>query len=177
MKIKNLFVLFMLLGTIAVAHAQSVQPEAATVLKEAQKKAEKEKKNVFVIFHASWCSWCKKMEANMENEACKKFFDDNYVITHLTVMESEKNKHLENPGADELLKKYKAEKQGIPFWVVLDHKGNLMADSFNSEGQNLGCPASKGEVKEFVAKLKKTTKMDTKQLQIIANVFEIKKSK
>jgi hypothetical protein len=113
----------------------------------------------------------------MENEACKKFFDDNYVITHLTVMESEKNKHLENPGADELLKKYKAEKQGIPFWVVLDHKGNLMADSFNSEGQNLGCPASKGEVKEFVAKLKKTTKMDTKQLQIIANVFEIKKSK
>lgn len=172
MKIKTLLLCFFLLGSLTVANAQE---SASAVLEKAYKQAKKENKKVLVMFHASWCSWCKKMEKNMETETTKKLFDDNYVITFLTVQERGANKNLENPGADDLLKKYKADKQGIPFWLILDAKGNKLEDSFNAKGENLGCPATPEEVAEFTGKLKRTSKLKDKELAVIAEVFTIKK--
>ncbi|MNE82379.1 hypothetical protein D3C80_1790990 [compost metagenome] len=126
------------------------------------------------MYHASWCSWCKKMEANMQNETIKPFFDKNYVTTFLTVQER-KDKSLENPGADEILKKYKADNSGIPFWQIYDANGKLLADSFDLKGQNLGCPATKEEVAEFTDKLKKTSSLTEKQRKKIEDVFVLKK--
>ena len=81
-----------------IGNAQS--PASATdVLKEAYQQAAKENKNVFVIFHASWCGWCHKMDKSMNDPICKKFFDDNYIIRHLVVDEAKDKKNLENPGA------------------------------------------------------------------------------
>lgn len=173
MRLKAIAICFFLLGSMAIVKAQEV-PTAATVLETAQKQAKKEKKKVFVMFHASWCSWCKKMEKNMQADAVKKMFDDNYVTTFLTVQEHT-NKALENPGAAELLAGYKGDKSGIPFWVILDEKGKVLADSFNAKGENLGCPATPEEVAEFNAKLKKTSKLTDKDLAVITETFVIKK--
>jgi len=153
----------------------TAQEKASVVLEKAMAQAKKEKKNVFVMYHASWCGWCKKMEANMQNEAVKPFFDKNYVTTFLTVQER-KDKSLENPGADEILKKYKADKSGIPFWQIYDADGNLLADSFDSKGQNMGCPTTKEEVAEFTDKLKKSAALKEKQRQKIEEVFVLKKA-
>jgi thioredoxin-related protein len=172
MKSKILLVALLLLMPLTNAIAQE---SAATVLQKAQSQAKKEQKNVFVMFHASWCGWCKKMEKNMQGDACKKMFDDNFVSTQLTVQESPKNKNLENPGADVLLETYKGTKAGLPFWIILDANGKILADSFNAKGENLGCPSSKDEVAEFKAKLKKTTKLNEKQLAVIEDTFVIKK--
>jgi len=172
MKIKILLLSLLFLAPLVSVSAQ----EAATaVLQKAQAQAKKEHKNVFVMFHASWCGWCKKMEKNMESDACKKLFDDNFVSTQLTVQESPKNKSLENPGADAILESYKGTKAGLPFWVILDANGKVLADSFNAAGENLGCPSSADEVAEFKTKLKKTTKLNDKQLAVIADTFIIKK--
>lgn len=111
----------------------------------------------------------------MANEACAKSFTDNYVIVHLVVKESPKNKNLENPGAEDLLKKFKGEQAGLPFWAMLDAKGALLADAFNAKGENIGCPGTAEEVAEFTAKLKKTSKMTDKQLAVIKETFIIKK--
>ena len=172
MKLKSL--LTVLLFTVAFTHVNA-QETATAIMDKAYAQAKKENKNVFVIFHASWCGWCKKMEKHMESDACKKMFDDNYVTVHLTVEESPKNASLNTPGADVLKTKYKGTDQGLPFWVILDSKGTLLADSFNDKGENLGCPADPAEVTSFTEKLKRTSKLTAAQLATITSTFTIKK--
>lgn len=157
---------------------QPSPPSADEILKEAYLVATKENKNVFIIFHASWCGWCHKMDKSMNDETCKKFFEDNFVIRHLVVDESTDKKNLENPGADELRKKYYGDGQGIPFWLVFDKDGKLLADSkIRAEGagpetgDNTGCPASEKEVAYFISVLQKTSKLNSSQLEIIRKRF------
>ncbi|HEX7844192.1 MAG TPA: thioredoxin family protein [Chitinophagaceae bacterium] len=155
------------------------QPASAeTILKEAYKQAATQKKNVFVLFHASWCGWCHKMDTAMNDPKVKKLFTDNYVIEHLVVYESKSKKQLENPGAEDLLKKHYGNDKGIPYWLVFDAKGNLLADSKEraenggpETGDNVGCPASEKEVAYFINVLKKTSSLKEEQLSIIAKRF------
>ena len=170
---------FFMLFSMAV-NAQPAPPSSGEILKEAFDAATKENKNVFIIFHASWCVWCHKMDNSMNDETCKKFFDDNFVIRHLVVDESTDKKNLENPGADDMRKKLHGDGLGIPFWLVFDKGGNLLADSkMRAEGaapetgDNIGCPASEKEVEYFISLLKKTTKLNTSQLEIIRNRFRL----
>lgn len=106
-------------------HAQEKPLSADAILKEAYATAAKEKKNVMILFHASWCGWCHKMDTSMNDPKVKNFFTDNYVIRHLVVYESKGKENLENPGALELLTKYKGNDQGIPYWFVFDKNGKL----------------------------------------------------
>jgi len=61
----------------------------------------------------------------MNDAIIKKIFLDNYVAIHFTVFEFPENKKMELPGATEFRKLYKANKAGLPFWLVMDSKGNL----------------------------------------------------
>jgi len=158
--------------------AQPTLLSADEILKESYQLAVKENKNVFIMFHASWCGWCKKMDRSMNDETCKKFFEDYFVIRHLVVNESADKKNLENPGADELRKKYYGAGLGIPFWLVFDKDGKLLADSKMrggeagpEAGENIGCPASEKEVLYFIDILKKTTRLNAKELEIIYKRF------
>ncbi len=170
---------FFVLLNVAVVNAQSSAPASANdILKEAYQQAAKENKNVFVMFHASWCGWCHKMDKSMNDAACKKFFDDNYVICHLVVDEAKDKKNLENPGADEMKKKYNGDGQGIPFWLVLNKEGGLLSDSKmrkegegSEKGDNAGCPATEKEVDFFIEVLKKTSSINSDQLEIIRSRF------
>ncbi|MFT3824279.1 MAG: thioredoxin family protein [Chitinophagaceae bacterium] len=181
-RIPVLFAVIILFASAAMAQSEPLSSDA--ILKQAYEQAAKEKKNVFVIFHASWCGWCHKMDSAMNDKSCKKFFDDNFVVRHLVVLESKDKKNLENPGAEELRKKYHGEKSGIPLWLVFDPKGNLLGDSqiraagasLDSEGTNVGCPAQPEEVAHFIEILKKTTKLNSSQLAIIEARFSKNKS-
>ena len=64
----------------AAASASATPQPAAQLLASAQEQARKEHKNVLVMFHASWCGWCKRLEAVMDRPEYKKLFADNYVI-------------------------------------------------------------------------------------------------
>ena len=147
------------------------QEKASSILDKAYQQAQKENKNVFVMFHASWCGWCKTMDKKMNDASCKEFFDKNYVITHLVVLESKDNKGLENPGAFDLLKKYKGEKSGIPFFLIFDKNGKFLEDSFDSNGQNIGCPATEEEIAEFMKILKKTSGLTDEDRENITKSF------
>lgn len=173
-----LFSLFILAGSVAFAQTT---PEAADViLAKAYKQAAKEKKNVFVIFHASWCVWCKKIDASMEDPSCKDYFNRSYVIVHLTVMENGEKKKDINPGAEDMLKKYFGSNSGIPVFLIFDKKGTLLGDSqirkpgegLDKPGQNMGCPAAPEEVAAFVDLLKKTSKMADAEATAVTERFK-----
>jgi thiol-disulfide isomerase/thioredoxin len=172
-----IFSLALLLFTTGI-NAQKV-PSADQVMQEAYAKAVRENKNVLVMFHASWCGWCHKMDASLNDASVKKMFDDNFVITHLTVDEAKDKKNFENAGAMELRAKWNGTEQGLPYWVVLDKSGNLLADSqirpagadAKTKGSNVGCPASQEEVAHFISVLTKTAKLDENQLKVIAERF------
>lgn len=134
-------------------------------------KAAGEGKNVLLIFHASWCGWCRKMDASLDDPAIKSFIDRFYETVHLTVYESAGKKQLENPGALAFLQQHGGAEQGIPYWFVLDKGGNVLFDSQYSPGKNSGCPATEEEVNYFISVLRETSSLSEEELRAIRKRF------
>jgi len=170
---------FFALALSCSALGQGIPKPTALIMKEAYAKASTENKKVILIFHASWCGWCRKMEASINDPSCQKMFDDNYVVTYLDVLERAGKENLENPGSLDLLKKYKGENEGLPFWLILDGNGDLLSDSemrpdgasLDIHGESVGCPASEKEVAWFVKLLKSTSKLSDADLAAISARF------
>jgi len=174
---KNLLFALIVLFALNTVSAQTTPPSADDVLKEAMKEAKAQKKKVFIKFSASWCGWCHKMDASMNEPDMKPLFDKSFVMRQLIVMESKGKENLENPGAADLLKKHNSDGFGIPVWFIFDTDGKLLVDShLRPEGVGMdvkgkgiiGCPASKEEVESFIKALKLTTKLTDAEL---AKVF------
>ena len=164
---------------------QHRQPTAGEIMQEALQTATKENKNVFIIFHASWCGWCHKMDSAINDKSCKDFFYKNYIIRHLVVDEYGDKKNLENPGANELRTKYHGDNEGIPFWLIFDKEGNLLADSqarptdadLNTKGENIACPATQKEVAYFIEVLKKTSQISEAEQTAVQERFRQNENK
>lgn len=164
---------------VETSFGQHGQPPASEIMQEAMQTAARENKNVFIIFHASWCGWCHKMDSAINDKSCKDFFYKSYIIRHLVVDESRDKKNLENPGADELRTKYHGDDQGIPFWLIFDKDGNLLADSqmrlkgasFDTKGENIACPATEKEVNYFIEVLKKTSQISEQEQTAVQKRF------
>lgn len=168
---KNIYYFTIIAFFVSILNAQNIIPSKDEVMNSAYTIAKKENKNVFLMFDASWCTWCKRMDQNMTNDLCKDFFYDNYVIVHLAVNESEENKKLENPGAVDFYNSLRGNASGIPFWVIFDSKGNILDNSLDSNGNNIGSPVTKDEVREFTAIIRDTSSLKEKDLNIITEVF------
>ncbi|HKH63189.1 MAG TPA: thioredoxin family protein [Flavitalea sp.] len=178
-------VLFVVLSFFLVKQmvAQQSPKQANEVLQEAYRQAATDNKNVFLMFHASWCGWCHKLDSSINDKTVSDFFNNSYVITHLIVYESKDKKNLENPGALELLGKYKGNDLGIPYWIIFDKNGKWLADSqmrqegadFNVLGENVGCPASREEVNHFLKVLAKTSSLNANQLSVVEKRFLLNK--
>lgn len=158
---------------ILVANALYAQ-SATEILNKATAQAKVENKNVFLIFHASWCGWCKKMEKNMEDPLVKEYFDKNYIKAFVTVEEHGEKAKLNTPGGDALVEKLGGKNQGLPFWVILDEKGNVLKDS-KLNGENVGGPSSEKEVEFLISTLEPTSKNQKIEIEKIKEVFVLKK--
>ena len=154
-------------------YTQSKVPSAEEVLKPVYAQAAKENKNVLLIFHASWCVWCRKMDSSLQDAAIRPLIDKSYVTTHLTVYESQDKKELENAGALEFLTKHGGADLGIPYWIVLDKNGKVLADAQYKTGENAGCPATEEEVTHFINVLRRTSTLTEEQLKVIGKRFRM----
>ncbi|MBE4947725.1 thioredoxin family protein [Chryseobacterium culicis] len=167
MKYPKIFVIV----TLLLFQLGAAQEKADIVLNKALTEAKAGKKNVLLVFHASWCKWCKMMEKNMDLPETKPIFDKRFVTAYIDVQERGDKKSLENPGGQELMNKYKGENAGLPFWLIVSPKGDVLADSFDAKGENLGSPATPEEVTTFIAKLGKASKLTNEEAQTIEKVF------
>jgi len=156
---------------------QTVKPDSAqTILNAAIVKAQSSQKNVLLVFHATWCVWCKRLEAALNDTTIKPLIDNNYIIAMLDVKErGDKIQTHENPGGQNLLSDFGGNNAGLPFIVFLNGKGKMIANSnVMPKKQNIGYPVSKEEIAAFVKLLKKTAPHITgKQRDVIQNYFEL----
>lgn len=148
---------------------------AGEIMNKAYNQAKIENKNVLLIFHASWCGWCKKMEKNMEDPLVKDYFDDNYIKVFITVEERGEKAKLNTPDGDKLVEKLGGKNQGLPYWVILDENAQVLKDS-KFEGENIGSPASAEEVDLLISILESTAKNTKINAEKIKQVFLLKKS-
>jgi len=131
-------------------------PPAQTIIDRALKTAKAENKTVFVHFGASWCEWCKQLDAMLSSQEVGKLISDNFVLVNLTVQESNDKKALENAGAQEIMDKNGASKAGVPYYLFLDKDGKKIVDSLAMpKGGNIGYPATPEEIKTFEGLLPK----------------------
>ena len=100
-------------------------------------------------------------------------------------MEADDKKNLENPGAIDIYNNNGGkEAGGIPYFLVYDKNGKLLADSKMKpagsgpevKAANIGCPATDEEVAAFIEILKKTSKITDKEAAAITERFKKNKS-
>ena len=175
MNIVVLFVLMLSAITLLPGYAQDPGPESARkIVSSALGQANAEKKNVLLIFHASWCKWCKKLDTLLEQPGIKELIDRNYVITRIDVQETgDKKQTLENPDGGDVMKEFKGENAGLPFYVFLARDGKMIANS-NAlpDSSNIGYPGSKEEIAAFVGLIRKAAPgITVEQSDIITTYF------
>ncbi len=155
---------------------QGSKPDSASsILSQALQQARTSHKNVFLIFHASWCKWCKKLDTLLEQPDISKMIEESYVVTRVDVLEQgEKKQTIENPGAFETLKDLDGEKSGLPYYVFIDENGKTIGNSnAMPDSQNIGYPGSKEEDSTFVALLRRTARnMTDDQSEVIQKYLE-----
>lgn len=109
---------------------------AEAILKEVCKKAKASKKNIFVMFGASWCGGCKDFWDELHSSPIWDTVSRNYEVIQLNVYEREKTAKLENKGAVELLLRWAdGPPQGIPYYVVLDPSLKFLTDCQSSKAE------------------------------------------
>ena len=179
MKITHLLGTFLLIIYSSASSQTLNKLSANQIMTEAYFEAKLKDKKIFLMFEASWCSLCKKLENKINEREINEILSKEFIFRQLSVFEL-KNKNLENPGADKLLAEYKGLESGIPYWLILDQNGKVLANSkFGSEeesligdGVNIGFPNSEQEIDSFIYKLKHSTKLNTLQLKKIENYFK-----
>ena len=112
-----------LLLTTVVASAES--RSADEIMTKAEAAASVEHKALFVHFDASWCAYCKRLEAWLESPSVKPIFQTYFVTVKLVLMENETNKALENPGAGEWFLRLGGP-DALPFHAFTDARGALI---------------------------------------------------
>jgi len=148
-----------LVAAACLAAADTPQP-ADQVLAAAESAAGAQHKNVWVIFGASWCGWCHKLDALIDSPDVGPLLQQRFVIAHVTVDEHGNKANLDSPGGDQLRKRLGGgDSGGLPFFAFVDPAGQVLVNSNRpvpgKPGENVGFPSAPEEVDWFMTMLRR----------------------
>jgi thioredoxin-related protein len=138
---------------IEVDAAQQPAP-AAVVRRSAEVQAGKEGKSVFLVFHSTWCIWCKRLNAMLNDPLVKPVWDKYFVTVEIDAMEHPDKTQLENSGWEPIMREYNATNAGLPYFVFLDPKGAVLGNCLDPE--NMGYPGGKHDSAAFLSVIAKS---------------------
>jgi hypothetical protein len=135
-------------------------PAASVIMESAQNTAAAEHKSIFLIFHASWCGWCRKLDQFLETREVKPIIDKYFVLARLDVLEQKDKQSLNTPGGDEVRAQTGGKDASVPFFAFLNQKGETIVNSIrpgkgDAGGSNIGHPVQPEEIDWFLVMVKK----------------------
>ena len=99
-----------------------------------------------LTFGAPWCGWCHKLEDFLARPEISAILARDFVVLKVDVDRMTSGK--------DVMKKYRPDESGgIPWFTVLDAKGDKLATSDLLQGQNknIGYPAEPKEINAFMS--------------------------
>jgi thioredoxin-related protein len=151
-----LIALIVLAATACFAAGDAPQP-ADQVLAAAEASAGAQNKNVWVIFGASWCVWCRHLDALIDSPDAGPILSRYFVVAHLTVEEHGDKASLDSPGGEAVMRRLGGAAGGLPFFAFVDATGQVLINSnrpvAGKSGANIGFPSAPEEVDWFMTML------------------------
>lgn len=138
----------------------AMPPPTQPLLGAAEQAAKADSKNVLVIFHASWCGWCKQLDKFMSDPQFQSVFANNFEVVRLTVLEDKDHKLQENAGGLDEMEQLGGKDAGLPMFAILDPDGKMIINSIrpavgDDKGGNTGFPAQPKEIDHFLTMMQK----------------------
>jgi thiol-disulfide isomerase/thioredoxin len=127
--------------------------DAHAALRSALDRASADDKKVFLTFGAPWCGWCHKLEDFLARPEIGAIMARDFVVQKIDIDRMTSGK--------DILKTYRADESGgIPWFVVLDAKGEKLSTSDLLPGpvKNIGYPAEPKEIDAFMGVIEKQSR-------------------
>jgi thioredoxin-related protein len=120
--------------------------DGKAVLAESLARASSDDKKVFLRFGAPWCGWCHRLDDWLAQPEVSTILDRDFVVAKVDIERM-------ISGNDVMLQFRSDASGGIPWYVVLDAKGNKLTTA-DAPGKNIGYPFSPEEIDQFLALVK-----------------------
>ncbi len=157
--------LFLVAGVVVAAlsagaaSAQALGQEptgaASAAVSDATARASASNRRVLVIFHASWCVYCRLFDMMLADPKAAAIVDTHFVTLHVRALERKPEMQAQElAGADELFARYAPKGAGLPYMAILGDEGAEVADSIMPNGENFGFPVTQPELAAFEAMVK-----------------------
>jgi thiol-disulfide isomerase/thioredoxin len=149
-----------LAGTAALTAASAGRAfadpaDAMASVAAASAQAQASNRKLLLIFHASWCVYCRLFDMMLKDETAGAIVERHYAVLHLRALErTPEMKAQQLAGADEVFATYAPKGAGLPYMAVLDGDAKMVADSIMTNGDNFGFPVTKQELDGFEAMMK-----------------------